>query len=91
MSSDVIPARDPDAIVETDWLEAHLGDVNLRIYDCTTYLHPVEPGSDLPYRVESGRSSARHLSRPPFSTAASKPMARSIHQTRVAHIMVPAL
>ncbi|MDP6707403.1 MAG: sulfurtransferase [Alphaproteobacteria bacterium] len=56
MSSDVIAARDPDALVETDWLEAHLGDAGLRIYDCTTYLHPAEPGSDLPYRVESGRA-----------------------------------
>ena len=25
----------PEYLVETDWLEAHLGDLNLRILDCT--------------------------------------------------------
>ena len=42
--------------------------------------------------LSSGRVSACHLSRPPSSTAAlSKPSDRSIHQNRVAHIMVPML
>lgn len=56
MSSETLTPRDPNAIVETDWLAAHLGDADLRIYDCTTYLRPAEAGSDLPYRVESGRA-----------------------------------
>ena len=44
----------PDALVSTDWLEAHLADPNLRIFDCTTYLI-YETGTGRPYRVESGR------------------------------------
>ena len=48
--------RDPEALVQTDWLEAHLADPNLRIFDCTTYLKPAEPGSDMPYLIVSGRA-----------------------------------
>jgi thiosulfate/3-mercaptopyruvate sulfurtransferase len=48
--------RDPPAIVETDWLEAHLGDSDLRVYDCTVVLHYHEPGSATPYHPESGRA-----------------------------------
>lgn len=42
----------PQYLVETDWLAAHLGDANLRIFDCTTYLdpHPVTV-----YVARSGR------------------------------------
>jgi thiosulfate/3-mercaptopyruvate sulfurtransferase len=47
--------RHPEAIVSGDWLEAHLGDPALRIYDCTTYLR-YEEGTGRPYRVESGRA-----------------------------------
>ena len=43
----------PDQLVSTQWLAAHLGDANLRIFDCTTYLI-YETGTGLPYRVESG-------------------------------------
>lgn len=45
----------PDAIVETEWLEAHLDDPAMRIFDCTTHLlyDEVPPGQ--PYRVRSGR------------------------------------
>ena len=46
-----------DAIVSTAWLEAHLSDPDLRIFDCTTYLRPAEPGEDVPYHPESGRAS----------------------------------
>lgn len=46
-----------DAIVSTAWLEAHLTDSDLRIFDCTTYLRPAEPGEDVPYHPESGRAS----------------------------------
>src|SRR5262245_59619941 len=30
----------PQYLVETDWLAAHLGDADLRVFDCTTYLDP---------------------------------------------------
>lgn len=43
-----------EAIVTGEWLEAHLSDTDLRVYDCTTYLR-YEEGSGRPYRVESGR------------------------------------
>ena len=46
-----------DTIVSTAWLEAHLTDPDLRIFDCTTYLRPAEPGEDVPYHPESGRAS----------------------------------
>ncbi len=48
--------RDPSALVETAWLEAHLADPNLRIFDCTTHLKPAKSGSDLPYDIVSGRA-----------------------------------
>lgn len=47
--------RHPEAIVDGDWLEAHLADPDLRVYDCTTYLR-YEEGTGRPYRVESGRA-----------------------------------
>jgi len=43
----------PEYLVETDWVAAHLGDPDLRIFDCTTYLHP-DPQTV--FRVESGRA-----------------------------------
>ncbi|MDX1434218.1 MAG: rhodanese-like domain-containing protein [Gammaproteobacteria bacterium] len=48
--------RHPDAIVSTDWLAAHLGDTDLRVYECTTYLDYLPEGSDAPYVVVSGRA-----------------------------------
>lgn len=45
----------PEAIVGTQWLEDHLRDPALRIFDCTTYLL-YETGTGRPYRVESGRA-----------------------------------
>lgn len=47
--------RHPEAIVEGAWLEAHLGEPDLRVYDCGTHLH-YEVGTGRPYRVESGRA-----------------------------------
>lgn len=55
MAEGNIEYRDPESLVQTDWLEAHLGDPSLRIFDCTTHLKPAEPGSDMPYLVVSGR------------------------------------
>jgi thiosulfate/3-mercaptopyruvate sulfurtransferase len=44
----------PEAMVGTEWLEAHLSDPTLRVFDCTTYLiYETETGR--PYRIESGR------------------------------------
>lgn len=51
-------ATDPTrerALVSTEWLEAHLGDASLRIFDATTYLRPAAPGEG-PYHPESGRA-----------------------------------
>jgi thiosulfate/3-mercaptopyruvate sulfurtransferase len=48
--------RDPDALISTDDLAARLGGPGLRIYDCTTYLEPADPGSGDPYTVVSGRT-----------------------------------
>jgi thiosulfate/3-mercaptopyruvate sulfurtransferase len=46
--------RHPEALISADRLEAHLGDPDLRVYDCTTYL-AYESGTGQPYRVVSGR------------------------------------
>lgn len=43
----------PDAIVDGHWLEPRTSEPDLRIFDCTTYLH-YEQGTGRPYRVESG-------------------------------------
>ena len=56
MSERTIAYYDPDALVQTDWLEAHCGDPNLRIFDCTTHLQPAKPGADVPYRIVSGKA-----------------------------------
>ncbi|MEA2819798.1 MAG: thiosulfate/3-mercaptopyruvate sulfurtransferase [Bradyrhizobium sp.] len=49
--------RDPQALISTEQLAACLGQPNLRIYDCTTYLEPSPPGSDDPYVAVPGRPS----------------------------------
>jgi len=46
----------PEALVQTDWLAAHLGDASLRVFDCTTHLLPADPDTDAPYRVVSGKA-----------------------------------
>ena len=45
----------PDQIVSTDWLAQNIGLSNLRVFDCTVYLH-YEEGTGKPYGVESGRA-----------------------------------
>jgi thiosulfate/3-mercaptopyruvate sulfurtransferase len=47
--------RDPDALIGTELLASRLGEPDLRIYDCTTYLEPPPPGSDEPYVAAPGR------------------------------------
>lgn len=46
--------RHPEALVTGAWLEAHLDDPQLRVFDCTTYLE-FDEGGTRPYRVVSGR------------------------------------
>jgi len=46
--------RHPEAIVDGAWLQAHLDDEDLRIFDCTTYLEYDDAHG--PYRVVSGRA-----------------------------------
>jgi thiosulfate/3-mercaptopyruvate sulfurtransferase len=48
------PVGDPDALISTDDLAARLGQPGLRVYDCTTYLEPPDPGSDDPYKAVAG-------------------------------------
>ncbi len=50
--------RYPEAIVSGDWLEKHLDDPDLRVFDCTTYL-VYEEGTGEPYRVVSGLTDYR--------------------------------
>ncbi|MGE0669096.1 MAG: sulfurtransferase [Sphingomonadales bacterium] len=40
-------------LVETGWLAAHLGDPDLRVYDCTVFLTPAGDGT---VKIESGRA-----------------------------------
>lgn len=51
---------DGRGLVSASWVEAHLGDPDLRIFDATVHLRPATPG---PYTVESGRDDyeAAHL------------------------------
>jgi thiosulfate/3-mercaptopyruvate sulfurtransferase len=47
--------HDPGALVSCEQLAAALGQGNLRVYDCTSYLEPAPPGSGVPYIVVPGR------------------------------------
>ena len=49
--------RDPNALVSTEQLASMLGQPNVRVYDCTTYLDPAPAGSDEPYIARPGRDS----------------------------------
>ncbi len=44
----------PEAIVDCNWLERKIGNPDIRIYDCTTYLHYTDDHPKKPYDVESG-------------------------------------
>jgi thiosulfate/3-mercaptopyruvate sulfurtransferase len=56
----------PQYLVETDWLAAHLDDPGLRVLECTAVLHPLPEGG---YRAESGRAAwaAGHVPRSGFA------------------------
>jgi thiosulfate/3-mercaptopyruvate sulfurtransferase len=42
----------PASLVSVDWLQGHIGDRDLRLYDATVHLRPTDQG---PYRLVSGR------------------------------------
>ena len=48
--------RYPEFIVECKWLKENLTNKNIRIFDCTTYLHYTDDHPSKPYDVESGFS-----------------------------------
>jgi thiosulfate/3-mercaptopyruvate sulfurtransferase len=51
--------RHPEYLVETDWLEQHLDDPDLRVFDCTVIASmktDMEVGKDFPFAFESGRA-----------------------------------
>jgi thiosulfate/3-mercaptopyruvate sulfurtransferase len=43
------------SLITTEQLAAELGQPNLRIYDCTTYLEPMPAGSEAPYTAVPGK------------------------------------
>ena len=47
--------RDPKTLIDTAQLAEKIGQPNLRIFDCTTYLEPPPPGVDEPYIAVPGR------------------------------------
>lgn len=49
--------RDPNALISTQDLADSLGQSELRVFDCTTYLRPAPPESGDPYVPEPGRAS----------------------------------
>ena len=42
--------REPRALITTEDLAAEIGRGDVRVYDCTTFLHPTPVGSDDPFR-----------------------------------------
>ena len=46
--------KNPNAIISCEWLHNNLNNPDIRIYDCTTYLHYKDNDPSLPYIVESG-------------------------------------
>ena len=44
----------PEAIVSCEWLNRNLENKNVRLYDCTTFLHYTDNHPSKPYDVESG-------------------------------------
>jgi thiosulfate/3-mercaptopyruvate sulfurtransferase len=52
----MIADHHPEALVQTDWLAAHLRNPELRIFECTTWLRPAAPDEAVPYHPEAGRA-----------------------------------
>lgn len=80
--------RHPDALVSSAWLAAHLGDPDLRIFECTTYLRPAEPGEGVPYHPQAGRAdyAAGHI---PGAGFLDLPGELSRQDAPVAFMMLP--
>jgi thiosulfate/3-mercaptopyruvate sulfurtransferase len=55
--------REPQALIGTEELARSLGQPDLRLYDCTTYLEPTPAGSEDPYIAVPGRKTfeAAHI------------------------------
>ena len=53
--------KNPNAVVSCDWLNNNLNNPNIRIFDCTTYLHYRDNDPTLPYIVESGREKYENI------------------------------
>jgi thiosulfate/3-mercaptopyruvate sulfurtransferase len=81
--------RDPHALISTAALADRLGQPDLRMYDCTTYLEPPDPGSGLPYKVVSGRQTflATHVPGADFLDLQGE---LSATDTRLRFMMPPA-
>lgn len=56
MAASSLTYRAQQALVQTDWLAAHLQDQLLRIFDCTTHLLPADATTDAPYRIVPGKA-----------------------------------
>ena len=50
----------PEAITDGAWLEAHLDDSDLRVFECTTYLDPPTEGLDAAYSIRNARPEFEH-------------------------------
>ena len=63
MAEQSLAYHDPQALVQTDWLAAHLNDPELRIFDCTTHLLPADATTNAPYRIVPGKAEydAEHI------------------------------
>ena len=81
--------RDPDGLISPDDLASRLGQPGLRVYDCTTYLEPPDPGSDDPYKVVAGWKSfvAGHIPGADFLDLQGE---LSASDTRLKFMMPPA-
>ena len=44
----------PESIVTCEWLREELPNDEIRVFDCTTYLHYTDDHPTKPYDVESG-------------------------------------
>jgi thiosulfate/3-mercaptopyruvate sulfurtransferase len=78
----------PEALVQTDWLAAHLNDPDLRVFECTTYLRYAKPDAGVPYHPEAGRADyeAGHI---PGAGFLDLPGELSRQDARVHFMMLP--
>jgi thiosulfate/3-mercaptopyruvate sulfurtransferase len=84
----MIADRHPETLVQSDWLEAHLRDPDLRVFECTTWLRPAGPDAGVPYHPEAGRADyeAGHI---PGAGFLDLPGELSRQDARVHFMMLP--